>query len=423
MYKRIFRTPEDSNYFFGYYDKSPICINDEKHLSLRVNFFERVPQWGDVADIGFFDLNSNNGNFQKICETNIFNWQQANMLQWFGNKHSKIAFNNLENNKYSSVILDLSTGNKSVYDMALYDISKDSSYALCIDHERHHWVRRGYSYDGISNHKKRGNIIKDDGIYKLCFINKTISKIIDIADLLNIKPIKSMSQASHYVEHIMISPSGRRFAFLHRWKSTSGDIYARLYSCNHDGSNLYLLNDSGRMSHYCWLDDYQIFGWGGLNNSFSSLKRSGFINHPVLNPLKLLYKKLINSNSIDGHNSLSSFVTGDSYIIFDDLSDNKKKISINILNKDGHPSCNQHINNLVLTDTYPDTNSKVSFMLFNTKNEEVIILDTLNSLSHTDNTPFRCDLHPKWSFSGKYISIDTMDSTKRGIYVYKKIEL
>ena len=62
-------------------------------------------------------------------------------------------------------------------------------------------------------------------------------------------------------------------------------------------------------------------------------------------------------------------------------------------------------------------------MLFNTKNEEVIILDTLNSLSHTDNTPFRCDLHPKWSFSGKYISIDTMDSTKRGIYVYKKIEL
>lgn len=420
MYRKFFKTPEDSNYFFGYYDKSPICINDKKHLALRVNFLDRLPKWGDIADIGFFDLENAKGNFQKISETNIFNWQQANMLQWFGDKHSTVIFNNLEANKFSSVVLDLSSGKKNIFDIAIYDISQDSSYALCVDHERHHWIRRAYSYDGISNKSKKGNQIKDDGIYKLCFINKKISKIIDIKDLLNFEPLNSMNQASHYVEHIMISPNSKRFAFLHRWKATSGDIYARLYTCDYDGSNLYLLNDSGRMSHFCWLNDYQIFGWGGSINSFSGLKKSGLISHPLLGPLKLLYKKLVNSNAVDGHNSLSSIVTGDGYIIFNDLSKNFEKISTNILNKDGHPSYNQNNEHIVLTDTYPDKNSRASLILFNIKNKNVSILDTLNSLPYTDNTAFRCDLHPKWSFSGRFISIDTLDSGRRGIYVYKK---
>lgn len=421
MYKRIFKTPKDSNYFFGYYDKSPICINDNKHLSLRVNFDDRVPRWGDKADIGFFELNENDQTFQQICDTNIFNWQQANMLQWIGDKHSEIAFNNLENNKYSSVIFNLSSGKKTIFDIALYDVSNDSSYALCVDHERHHWVRRGYSYDGISNPYKKGNLIKDDGIYKLVFSNKSISKIIDISDLLNIKPIKSMNQASHFVEHIMISPNSKKFAFLHRWKLLSGDIYSRLYTCNHDGSNLYLLNDSGRMSHYCWIGNNQIFGWGGISNSFSRIKKSGLIAHPILKPLKLIYKSLIKSNPQDGLSAFSTLITGDSYIKFDDLSANQNKIPINKLNKDGHPSWNPNNKNLVLTDTYPDKNNEALLVLFNLENDEVTVIDSLKSLPDADNTPYRCDLHPKWSFSGQYISIDTMDSGERGIYVYKKI--
>ena len=116
-------------------------------------------------------------------------------------------------------------------------------------------------------------------------------------------------------------------------------------------------------------------------------------------------------------------VTGESYIIFNDLSKNFEKISVKIINKDGHPSYNHNNENLVLTDTYPDKNSKASIFLYNIKNKDVTILDTLNSLPHTDNTEFRCDLHPKWSFSGKYISIDTLDRGSRGIYVYEKTSL
>ena len=55
-FKKVFETPKNSNYFFGYYDKSPICMQDKRHLALKTNFYNRVPKWGDKASIGFLKL-------------------------------------------------------------------------------------------------------------------------------------------------------------------------------------------------------------------------------------------------------------------------------------------------------------------------------------------------------------------------------
>ena len=418
-FQRIFRTPKDSNFFFGYYDKSPICKFDKKHLALKVNFFNRAPKWGDKALIGFFEFNNPNGSFKEICESNIFNWQQANRLQWFGDNSTHIFFNNLENNKFSSVLMDLSSGARNIFDISIYDISKDYSYALCIDHERHHWVRRWYSYDGIYNKLKQGDVIENDGIYKLNFNNKSIKKLIDIKDLLSIYPVISMKQSLHYVEHIMISPNSKKFAFLHRWKLKTGDIYSRLYTCNADGSNLYLLNDSGRMSHFCWINDQELFGWGGSSSFLSNFKNI-FFNSIILKLLKSFYKLLIKSNPVDGLDRLSSFLTNDSYMFFNDLKKNLKKVPISIINKNGHPSYNKYNEHIILTDTYPNMNSMASLILYNYIKQKITIIDELKSLPEADNTNFRCDLHPKWSYSGNFISIDTMDAGMRSIYVYKK---
>ena len=85
-------------------------------------------------------------------------------------------------------------------------------------------------------------------------------------ELVNaINPATSMADGPKYVEHAMISPNGKKFAFLHRWKSQGG-IQTRLYVANMDGSGLRILNDSSRMSHFCWRNDSQLIGWGGLSN-------------------------------------------------------------------------------------------------------------------------------------------------------------
>jgi len=54
----------------------------------------------------------------------------------------------------------------------------------------------------------------------------------------------------------------------------------------------------------------------------------------------------------------------------------------------------------------------------NIKTQKKIIIDKLKSIQKYDNSPCRCDLHPKWSFDGGYISIDTMNDGVRGIYLY-----
>jgi hypothetical protein len=72
-----------------------------------------------------------------------------------------------------------------------------------------------------------------------------------------------------------------------------------------------------------------------------------------------------------------------------------------------------------LTDTYPDKNNIASLLLYDSIKKNIIVIDELQSLPKFNNTVYRCDLHPKWSYSGNYISIDTMDSGMRSIYVYK----
>jgi len=47
------------------------------------------------------------------------------------------------------------------------------------------------------------------------------------------------------------------------------------------------------------------------------------------------------------------------------------------------------------------------------------VIDELDSISEYDNSPIRCDLHPRWSFNGKYVSIDTMNDGVRSSYLYE----
>lgn len=417
----IFSTPTDSNYFFGYYDKSPLNQTNSKLLACRAPFIDKMPTKDDILEIGYFDWQSSN-TFIKLCETRAWNWQQGCMLQWLENDHtSKIIYNDRIDNHFVTVIMDCDSKEKNFLPMAYYTASCNGDFVLCIDNERHCWYRPGYSYKGIENFHKKNPILEEDGIWYVNTQTKETKQIITLGQMLKISPLSSMMQGIHYLEHLMIAPDNKRFSFLHRWKTEDGGIYARLYTANVDGTEIYLLNDSGRMSHFCWRTNSEIVAWGGLKNPINTLRKYKNIAKYFIKPLMPIYRKLAGGNSVDGNTKLSKMVSGDSYILFKDKTTFKQRIFTERLYKDGHPSFSKANPHLMVTDTYP--NSSLGF------NEELILCDlkknitsVIAQLKHNPefaNSPVRCDLHPKWSLDGNYICVDTLDQGCRSIYVYK----
>jgi len=417
--KTAFQTPKDGHYFFGYYDKSAIDRTATRLLVQKTSFIDRMPQSEDQLEIGYFNFVDNPANFISIAKTKAWNWQQGCMLQWLGPDHkSKIIYNDRVDGKYVSIIYDLKSKVSTTYDMAVYSVSPCGSKALCIDNERHYWFRKGYSYEGIENHKKNTKLDSNDGIWKLTLTNGCVEKIIDLYKLVTQNPVDNMKDATHYFEHIIYSPNGKQFQFLHRWLPRDGGLFTRLYVANDDGTKIRLLNDSGRMTHCCWRDNETIMGWGAMESPITKLRKYSWAAKHIIKPLIPLYRKFSRGNSVQGNSKLSSLVTGDCYLSINIDSGVSKKILANELTRDGHPTFLTNNRNQFVTDTYANPDGILTLLFGDIKANSITIVDQLASIAKYDATPMRCDLHPNLSYNGQAIAVDTMNDGCRSIYIY-----
>ncbi len=414
--KKVFETPKNQNYFFGYYDKSPLNSDNSKLLACQSSFNDRIQNQNDVLTLGYFNWKKSD-DFIPVAETKAWNWQQGCMLQWLGKElNSKIIYNDRINNKFVTVIFDIETKIKTQLPMAYYTVSSEGKFALCIDNERHYWHREGYNYQGIKNTKKKVSVDIEDGIWRLDIKNKRVIRILSMYSLLNYKPIPSMRESTHYIEHLMLSPNNKRAAFLHRWIMKTGDMFSRLYTINPDGSDLYLLNDSGRMSHFCWRNESEIIGWGGLSNLINAARKYENISKYLIKPVLPLYHKLLSKRA-----KISNLISGDSYILFQDKTNEKYKVFANVLKYDGHPSCLRSNEDILITDTYPNKDEDFYQKLYIFDQREAMMKEFI-SIKHNQkfvNSACRCDLHPKVSHDGNYISIDTFTDNYRSMCLFE----
>lgn len=413
----FFSTPKNKNFFFGYYGKSQLNKTNTKLLCLKTTFIDKLPEENDFVEIGYFDLRSNKKNFFHIAYSKTFNWQQGCMLQWLGpDFKDNVIYNDIIKNKFCSIIINILTKKKSILPFPIYDVNSMGTQALCIDHERHFFCRRGYSYAGVKNNSKNKKVVQNDGIWLLDIQSKKYHQIINIENLLKFRPLSNMSNATHYVEHLMFNPEGNRFCFLHRWKMPEGGIYSRLYTAKPDGSELYLLLDSGRMGHFCWKSKFEILAYAGVPNQLNKLRKNKkfvkFLFKPFLPMFHLLFKD---------NNAISKLATGDSYIILTDKSEKIKKVASKLKFEDGHPSFFPQNKNVFVTDIYPKKNNKhkAKLMMFNLQTNTLQVIDIIKSNELYNETALRCDLHPKISFDGCFVSIDTLQKNHRGVNLYK----
>lgn len=369
-------SPDDSahEYFFGYYDKSPWDATNRYVICLRAN-----NTWSDVspkekADILLIDTNapeSDSNRVKKIAETSSWNVQQGCMAQWLGpDFSSRILFNDCRDGKYVSVILELSTGEERVVPAAVYTVAPDGKTALTLDFSRLYNLRPGYGYYNVPE-KTEGEALPDaTAVWKIDLESGDIQPLLSYKDFATFRPRPEMQEAGavHKVNHLMISPGGKRFMVLYRW-FIGARKYTRLVTCNTDGGDMYVLSDDDMVSHCCWKNNDEIFAFENKKNG------------------------------------------GQGYYLMKDRTQEYVHRWTQISN-DGHPSYSPD-GSLIVTDSYPNRRRIAEVKIL--KDDFILPVARVFAPFKYDNDT-RCDLHPRWSRDGKLICFDSVYEGHRGLY-------
>lgn len=373
-------SPDDPNseYFFGYYDKCPWDATGRYMLCMKAKDTWSEPDPLGSAEICLIDLNvnANDGQYCKvIATTHCWNVQQGCMAQWLGSDFkSRILYNELRDGKYVSVILDINTFQERVLPMPCYTVSADGKTALSLDFSRLHSLRLGYGYAELPEVTKGVALPDTTAVWKMDIETGEVVELLKYTDFARFKPRPEMQEAGsvHKVNHLMLSPNGKRFMVLYRWFCGQRK-YTRLITCNVDGTDMYVLSDDDMVSHCYWKNDEEII-------AFERKKEFG---------------------------------TG--YYLMKDKTQEWKHLWVQLSN-DGHPSYCPTDKNLVVFDTYPDRARMQEVKVARDDSEEVHTIARVFAPFRYDNDT-RCDCHPRWSRDGKKVAFDSTFEGRKGLYV------
>ena len=101
-------TSGPKQHWFGYYDKLQVDPTGRYLLGAAVDTIHRSPTENDRLVIGMIDLQKNN-KWIPLGESHAWGWQQGCMLQWIPGSKEEIIWNDLENGKYVSRVLNVFT--------------------------------------------------------------------------------------------------------------------------------------------------------------------------------------------------------------------------------------------------------------------------------------------------------------------------
>ena len=424
----IFETKDKSAEWFGYYNYDTLNHDCTKMLCNRAKSEKSKITKDDTIELGYYDIPE--GIWHKIGESDSWNWQQGAMMQWLpgvGNEDS-IIYNCSDHGHLRSRIYNMATGVNKEINWPIYGLTPDGKKSISLDLERSYWCR-AYHYQSVANPEKDGRVAEGDGIFEIDLINNTRRTLIDIKDIIALEPDENFDVMKHWVEHIMINPSGTRFCFLHRYSPIDNILQYRTRVCiaNIDGSNLQVIPgwNTFMWSHFGWQenDSFVIYTYRrpSLYKRFDSLaiqKEGTSKSLPVKSIIRrfakglkniipaFLFKMVLPQNSYYQH-----------YVIGSEgkykLDDSWTKPYFDV---DGHPSFSSD-GKYMLTDSYPDYKNNRRYIIYNTKTQKGLIVAKMPENRLIGNAS--CDLHPKLSRDNRYIVFDSTSSGKHTMLLFK----
>lgn len=371
-------TPNDGyNYFFGYYDLQPYDKKAEKHLTHRVGFADRLPEKGDIVEIGYLALNDKT--FYKVAESKAWNFQQGTLLQWFDEEN--IIYNDFINGDYCSVIKNIYTGQERLINKPLAHLSNDRKWGLSINFPRVYDFRPGYGYCNTVDEFYNENAPEQDGIFLVDLLNNTSKLIINYKQLSEIFPEQPFCEMKLVVNHITFNPSAERFLFLLRNFPEEGKIWGTmLITANRDGTDIRKLTNYEVNSHYHWKNDKEIMIYSGL-------------------PKWGIY-------------------------FIEDTTGKRTMLDNEMCNEDDIHCFYSPDRKCFIGDGYPDKENYRHLFLYDFETEKSVEILKIYS-EPVCTTDIRCDLHNRFNEQGTLVSFDSYHSGHREIcqFAFNKKEL
>lgn len=354
--------------FFGYYDKCP--SNGKGLVLFHSSDFDtsKPPQEADHIDVNL--MNEDTGKIIWASQSKAFNWQQGSRLQWLTDKSFIYADFDQISKKYISKVVDTNDFSITKYNFAVQD-GFQTKYFLSLNYRRLRTLRPDYGYFCLSKMSKAElEELSMDGIWKVNLETHSENLLVSLDVICAFEEKKEFKEAVHKVNHIQINPSGNCFVFLHRY-FINGKRFDRFLLADSITGKLTSLSESILVSHFYWLNSYEI----------------------------IVY--------------LADDIKGEGYFILNILNKSKKLISKLSNYGDGHPS---GINNIIVTDTYPNRAGMQSLFLLEELDEtKPKLLGTFYHPLKFDGES-RCDLHPRLDWNRKVVYFDTVYSGKRQLY-------
>ena len=349
---RTINRDRDTEFFYGYYDHAP-------ERNGKILFHEMNK---NLVSIIIKDIQE--GTENQVAVTKAFNWQMGARSLWIND--DVIAYNDFDGEKYICRFYSLKYDKEiRAFLKPLQDYSSHGYY-LGVNYQRLRSYAKEYGYYCLPElSSAEYDDYEHDGVWKVDVDTGDIKLVISIEQVMECKRESQFASGKHFVNHIMISPNGKSFIFIHRYYVGKKRFDRLMY---YDFNELKCLLNDSMQSHYCWIDDFHIFGYGCYNG------RNEF--HTV--------------NVKTGEVEVCEELT-------------------RIHPKDGHPTVH---GDWVVVDSYPNLSRMQELVAFNLKtNKHIKLLEVFHDLKHKGFD--RCDLHPRFSEDGKRVYFDTIYTGKR----------
>ena len=388
---RMFSPDDDGHYFFGYYDRNPWDATGRWHLALKVGQQQRLPLPGETAEIGLLDREAP-GTFRKLTETNAWCHQQGCMELFLPRRPGCFIYNDFDEaqKKLVARIYELGKGIVGAYELPIYAISPDGRFGVSLNFGR--IPRRGYSYapTPVPLDEWHPADPDRDGIFLVDLDTGAHRLLVSYRTMLDRHPYAYTADDQYiWLNHAIFNADSTRLLWLFRQTEDPVGVtkfwQTFMFTCALDDPSdaecvlpdAYWRHD---VSHQIWGHDPREImvdaQWGHHGSELVSFDES---RRPFI------ARRITSEIALKGHAVYSPdgrYILLDSYPLGEDPEKVQKLVIIEAAT--GH------------------------FRLLG---------EFRHTLAAGTRKDLRCDLHPRWSPDGRRVTVDSIDSGSRRVYL------